>query len=314
MITNKANPKHPALSDGIEKVNRIGPVPNAFITVLFVILALVCVLPAVFVLVLSLSSEASIQSKGYSFFPLEWSLYTYSYLWNNAAKIGRSLVNSLFVTIAGTALGLVLISTLAYTLSRPNFKLRGALTVFIFIPMLFSGGMVANYMVMTALYGIKNTYTVLIAPIAVSSFYIIIMRTFFQTTVPDSVIESAKIDGARQIRIFLRIVLPISLPAIATIGLFLTFGFWNDWFQARMYLDTNHQELYPLQYLLISIENNIDFMTRNMQHMTAAERAKLPGETIRMAIVVLVVVPIACSYPFFQKYFIAGLTIGAVKG
>lgn len=312
MENNAKKKKH--VSDGIEKINRVNPAINALISILFVLLALVCVLPAVFVLIISLSSEASIQAKGYSFFPMEWSLSTYAYLWNNIQLIARALFNSLFVTVVGTILGLVLISTMGYTLSRRNFKLRSFLTFFIFIPMLFSGGMVANYMVMTALYGIKNTYTVLIVPLAVSTFYIIIMRTFFQTTVPDSVIESAKMDGARQIRIFMQIVLPISLPAIATIGLFLTFGYWNDWFQARMFLDTNHQELYPLQYMLISMERNIEFMTRNMQYMTAAERSKLPSETIRMAIVVIVVIPIACAYPFFQKYFISGLTIGAVKG
>lgn len=313
-MASNVSKKKIIISDGIERFNRVKPVTNFFNTILFIILALICVVPAIFVLILSLSSEASIQAIGYSFFPQEWSLATYTYLWKNISLIGRSLFNSVFVTIAGTLIGLVLCSTMGYTLSRPNFKLKKFLTFFIFIPMLFSGGMVANYMVITALYGLRNTYWALILPIACSTFYIIIMRTFFQTTVPDSVIESAKIDGARQIRIFTQIVLPISLPAIATIGLFFTFGYWNDWFQARMYLNTNRQDLYPLQYVLISIERNIEFMTRNMQFMSPDARVNIPGETIRMAIVVIVVLPIACSYPFFQKYFISGLTIGAVKG
>lgn len=314
MIHDNKVGKKQVVSDGIERFNRVKPTTNVFITLLFVILALICILPAIFVAILSISSEASIQSKGYSFFPNEWTFATYSYLWTNINMIGRSLLNSLFITIVGTFLGLILCSTMGYTLSRPNFKLRTFLTIYIFIPMLFSGGMVATYMVYASLYNLKNTYTVLILPIAVSTFYIIIMRTFFQTTVPDSVIESAKMDGARQIRIFLQIVLPISLPAIATIGLFLTFGYWNDWFLAKMYINTNRQDLYPLQFLLISIENNIEFMTRNMQYLTPGERLMVPSETIRMAIVVIVVLPIACSYPFFQKYFISGLTIGAVKG
>ena len=315
MLTRSPNEKTGLQhSEGIARMNRVKPLTNALLSALFILLALITLLPAVFVLILSLSSEASIQAKGYSFFPMEWSISTYAYLWKNKLLIGRSLLNSMFITAVGTALGLVLCSTMGYSLSRPNYKFRRVLTVFIFIPMLFSGGLVASYMVNTAIYGLKNTYTVLIAPLACSSFYIIIMRTFFQTSVPDSIIESAKIDGARQLRVFTQIVLPVSLPSIATIGLFLTFCYWNDWFQARMYLNTNRQDLYPLQFVLISIEQNIEFMTRNMQYMSAEARDSLPGETIRMAIVMIVVLPIACSYPFFQKYFISGLTIGAVKG
>lgn len=301
-------------SEGIRRFNRVRPATNVFITVLFILLALIALIPAVFVLILSLSSEASITANGYSFFPSEWSLFTYEYLWREKAMIGGSLINSLLVTGAGTLLGLFLCSTMGYSMSRPNFRFRRAYTFFIFIPMLFSGGLVASYMINTQIFQLKNTFFALILPIACSSFYIIIMRTFFQTTVPESVIESAKIDGARQFRIFPQIVLPISLPAIATIGLFFTFGYWNDWFLARLYLGTNRTDLYPLQYLLISIENKIDFLTRNAQYISAGDLEKLPGETIRMAIVMIVVLPIACSYPFFQKYFISGLTIGAVKG
>ena len=203
---------------------------------------------------------------------------------------------------------------MGYALSRPNYRLRGFFTWFVFIPMLFSGGLVASYMINAQVLGLKNTYWVLILPICCSSFYIIIMRTFFQTTVPDAIIESAKIDGARQIRIFVQIVLPISLPAIATIGLFYTFAYWNDWMMAKYYLNSNAQNLFPLQYVLISLESNIDFLTRNQQFMGPGEASNIPSETIRMAMVMVGVIPIACSYPFFQKYFISGLTIGAVKG
>lgn len=301
-------------TSGIDKMNRVKPVTNVLNTTLFIVLALMAVIPVIFVLILSLSSEASIQAKGYSFFPTEWSLYTYSYLWINKGLIGRSLINSVGVTVAGTLLGLFLCSTMGYALSRPNFRFKKGYTIFIFIPMLFSGGLVSSYMINTQIFMLRNTFWILILPMACSSFYIIIMRTFFQTTVPDEIIESAKMDGARQFRIFPQIVLPISLPAIATIGLFFTFAYWNDWFLARTYLDTNRQDLYPLQYVLISIERNIEYMTRNAQYMMADTMDKLPGETIRMAIVMIVVFPIACSYPFFQKYFISGLTIGAVKG
>ncbi|MEG1996754.1 MAG: carbohydrate ABC transporter permease, partial [Oscillospiraceae bacterium] len=200
-------------------------------------------------------------------------------------------------------------------LSRRNFKFKKLYTYIVFIPMVFNGGMVANYLVMTKLLDLKNNILALILPIAVASFYVIILRTFFTTTIPDSIIESGKIDGAGQIRIFYTLVLPISLPAIATIGLFLSFSYWNDWFHALMYL--NERDLFPLQYVLIQIEKNIEFMASGSSHLgiSASEiLAKMPAESTKMALVVLAVIPIAASYPFFQKYFVSGLTVGAVKG
>lgn len=296
------------------KYMRVKPMTNVMFSVLFIVLALICVLPAVFVLVISFSSEKSITTIGYSFRPLSWSIESYIWLWKSRAYIGRSFFNSIFVTLVGSGIGLYLCATMGYALSRPNYRFRGFFTVFIFIPMLFSGGLVASYVIISQILRLGNSYWALILPLVGSSWYIVIMRTFFQTTVPDAVIESAKIDGARQIRIFTQIVLPISLPALATIGLFFTFAFWNDWFQAKMYLDTNRKDLYPLQYLLMSIEQNIEFISNNKEFITAGTSTSVPSETIRMAIVMVLVVPIACSYPFFQKYFISGLTIGAVKG
>jgi len=181
-------------------------------------------------------------------------------------------------------------------------------------PMLKPGDVLYNTNETDQILKLKDTYWALILPICCSSFYCIIMRTFFQTTVPDAIIESAKIDGARMIRIFVQIVLPISLPAIATIGLFLTFAYWNDWMMAKYYISGNKHNLFPLQYVLIALEENISFLTRNSQNMTAGTASNVPSETVRMAMVVVSVVPIACSYPFFQKYFVSGLTIGAVKG
>jgi putative aldouronate transport system permease protein len=156
--------------------------------------------------------------------------------------------------------------------------------------------------------------TIRMAMVMVSVLPIACAYPFFQTTVPDAIIESAKIDGARMIRIFVQIVLPISLPAIATIGLFLTFAYWNDWMMAKYYISGNKHDLFPLQYVLISLEENLSFLTRNSQNMTAGTATNIPSETVRMAMVVVSVVPIALSYPFFQKYFVSGLTIGAVKG
>lgn len=300
--------------DAALKYSRVSPTANVIFSLIFILLALLCFLPALLVCIVSFSSEVSVLHKGYSFFPDAWSIDSYAYLARQADYVGRAFLNSIGITVVGTCLGLILCSTMGYALSRPNYRLRGFFTWFVFIPMLFSGGLVASYMINAQVLGLKNTYWVLILPICCSSFYIIIMRTFFQTTVPDAIIESAKIDGARQIRIFVQIVLPISLPAIATIGLFYTFAYWNDWMMAKYYLNSNAQDLYPLQYVLIALESNIDFLTRNQQFMGPGEASNIPSETIRMAMVMVGVIPIACSYPFFQKYFISGLTIGAVKG
>ena len=298
----------------VAKYLQVSKPVNAAIVVLFILLALLCVVPAVFVLIISLTSENAIRLNGYQFIPAEWSLEAYTWLWKSRDYIGRSFLNSIGITLVGTVSGLFMCSTMAYGLSRSNYRLRRFFTVYIFIPMLFSGGLVSSYMINSQIFKLSNTYWALILPAIASSWYIVIMRTFFQTTVPDAVVESAKIDGARQIRIFAQIVLPISLPALATIGLFFAFAFWNDWFLAKMYLDTNRKDLYPLQYLLMSIETNIDFLQSNKEFMTAGTQTMIPSETIRMAIVMVLVVPIACTYPFFQRYFISGLTIGAVKG
>ena len=297
----------------ILKYTRVKPMTNFWISFLFIFLAFICLMPALLVLIVSFSSEASIRMKGYSYVPNELSMAAYTYLAKQTGYIGRAFLNSIGITVVGTLLGLITTSTMGFALSRPNYRLRKFFTWFIFIPMLFSGGLVASYMINAHILGLKDSYWALILPICCSSFYCIIMRTFFQTTVPDAVIESAKIDGARMIRIFVQIVLPISLPAIATIALFLTFAYWNDWYQASLYIESKMHDLFPLQYVLVNIEKNISYLANNDFAMSA-NTTVLPSETMRMAIVVIAVVPIMFSYPFFQKYFISGLTIGAVKG
>ncbi len=309
-------PKERQAPEGVAKFNRVSMPANIIFSVIFILAALCCVIPLIFVIIISFSDQSSINSIGYSFTPLQWSVKAYSALFKNAAAVVNAVGISLLVTVVGTVLGLFLNATMGYVLSRKNFKLRKLYTYIVFIPMVFNGGMVANYMIITRVLHMKDTVWALILPLAVASFYVIILRTFFTTTVPDSLVESGKIDGASQLRIFFQIVLPISLPALATIGLFLSFAYWNDWWQALMYV-TNTQKLWPLQYMLISIERQLEVLANNpaMQGMAAAEVLKqLPEDGVRMALVVLTVVPIACSYPFFQKYFISGLTVGAVKG
>ncbi len=294
--------------------NRISKPTNFLFSIVFFILAAICVIPVIFVMIISLSSNESIQIMGYRFIPTEWSLSSYEYIWVLRDFIGRAFMVSVGVTVVGTVIGVFLNSTMGYALSRRNFRFRRHLTWLIFIPMLFNGGLVATYLVNTRVLFLGNTYWALILPIAVTSFYVIIIRTFFQQTVSDSVVESAQMDGASQFLIFFRIVLPVSLPALATIGLFLSFAYWNDWFSTLMYIQSTHQHMYPLQYVLISIDRSLQFLTRNAQFIMGTEVSRLPAESARMAIVMVAVIPIAMSYPFFQRYFVSGLTIGSVKG
>lgn len=308
--TNKEN-------DDIENTNKftsISKSSNILLNILFGVIAALCIIPFLFVCIISLTSEQSLQMNGYKFWPEEWSLEAYKYIFSSGSNIIRSYGITITITILGTALGLIIMTSYAYALSRKNFAYRKIFTNLIFIPMLFSGGMVSSYLVVTRFLGLKNNILALILPICVSSFHIIILRTFFKTSVPDAVIESAKIDGASEFLLFLKIVLPISLPAIATIALFLTLGFWNDWFNAMLYIDKN--SLIPLQYLLIKLETSIEFLVNNSSVLgttAVQEAAKMPKETVKMAIVVITTLPIIFAYPFFQKYFVSGLTVGAVK-
>ena len=220
----------------------------------------------------------------------------------------------MIVTVLGTILGLLLTTSMGYVLSRPQYRLKRFYTWMVFIPMIFNGGMVANYVVVSNFLKLNDTLGALILPLAVSSFNIIICKTFFRTTIPDSLIESAKLDGATQFTIFSRIVVPISKPVFATIGLFLTFGYWNDWFQSSLYI--SNSKLVSLQALLNNMMKNLEYIANNPGAGLTLQQYKnsMPTESVRMAIAIVIVVPIACAYPFFQKYFISGLTIGAVKG
>lgn len=296
------------------KFNKISKKSNFFISILFFLLAAACIIPFIFVIIISLTSEKSLQLNGYRFWPKEWSFEAYHYILSSGTEILRSYGVTILITISGTILGLIIMSMYGYAISRKTFVFRGFFTKLIFIPMLFSGGIVASYLVMVNFLNLKDSFLALILPLAVSSFNIIILRTFFRTSVPDAIIESAKIDGASEGLLFVKIVLPIAIPGIATIGLFLTLAYWNDWFNAMLYID-NPAKI-PIQYLLIKIEKSLEFLIDNasMLGTTAIEAAaNMPKETVKMAIVVITTLPIMFAYPFFQKYFVNGLTIGAVK-
>lgn len=296
------------------RLNRIKKSSNIIFNIIFFIASAACILPVIFVFMISISAEESISKYGYQFIPKIFSGSAYQFLWNEKAMILQALGISVLVTGLGAAIGVMLTTLMGYVLSRPIFKLKGFYTWVVFIPMIFNGGMFANYVINTNVLHLKDSIWALILPLAVTSFNVIICKTFFRTTIPDSVVESAKIDGASQLNIFARIVLPISKPVVATIGLFLTFTYWNDWFQSSLYI--SNKNLISLQALLNSMLKNIEYIASNPAAGLSLQQYKnsMPTESVRMAIAILIVVPIACVYPFFQKYFISGLTIGAVKG
>ena len=303
--------------DTMSRLNRISPMSNFLFNALFVTLALMCFLPIIFIAIISLTDNNVIRTQGYQLWLTAETISAdaYAYLWTQRQTILHALWVSIYVTAIGTCIGVALTTVMGYVLSRTEHKLNNFLTILIFIPMVFGGGMAASYVVTSQVLHLKDSMWVLILPLAVSSWNVTISRTFFRSTIPDSIIESAKIDGASQMTIFTQIVLPISKPVLATIGLFLAFGYWNDWFQAQLYISTD--ELRSLQSMLNQIQLNVDYLTKNPTAMltsTSDLKKNMPQESVRMAIAFVVAVPIACVYPFFQKYFISGLTVGAVKG
>ncbi|MDE7244245.1 MAG: carbohydrate ABC transporter permease [Oscillospiraceae bacterium] len=306
----------PVSGDTLSRLNRIKPATNFLLNLMFLIVALACFLPIIFILMISITDNNVIRQEGYQIFVTAraFSSDAYKYLWSQRQTILHALWVSVYVTALGTVLGVLLTALMGYVLSRTEHKLNNFLTILVFIPMVFGGGMAASYVINSQVLHLSDTMWVLILPLAVSSFNVTIARTFFRTTIPDGIIESAKIDGASQWTVFFQIILPISKPVLATIGLFLAFGYWNDWFQAKLYISNDN--LYSLQAMLDQMQNNLEYLTKNPSAAMSISDLKksMPQESVRMAIAFVVAVPIACVYPFFQKYFISGLTVGAVKG
>ena len=287
---------------------------NRIVTLLFVILAALVFLPVLLVLIISVSSEQSIQEVGYTFFPKSLSLESWRYVMRSGGYLLRAFLNSVLITAAGTLLGLLLMCPLAYAISRKEYRFRRGLLLFLMIPMLFSGGLVATYMVNTQILHLKNTYLALILPNLCSTWYIMILSNYFRNTVPNELIESAKLDGCGQFQIFWRIVVPISQPVIMTVAAFQIFAYWNSWYPSLLYLDSNHTELYPLQYVLVNMERSIETLTKNAQYVSGMEVYTPPAVSVRMVLVVIVILPIMILFPFFRKFLKNGMTVGAVKG
>ena len=287
---------------------------NRLLHILFLIISFFMILPVIFVVIISFSDQMDINKYGYSFFPPRLTLQAYQFVFSNAHNVMGALLISILITVFGTVLSTFLISSYAYVISRRTFKYRKFFTIIALIPMLIATGLVANYLLMVNFLKLKNNFLALILPLAMNSFFVFILRSFFQAFIPESLIESAKIDGASELKIFFRIIVPIAKPGIATIALFQTLAYWNDWFNAMLYIDDAKK--FPIQYLLIKTENTMLFLKEMASKMGIAVeniQDSIPTDTLRMAVVVIIIIPIALSYPFFQRFFVKGLTVGSIK-
>ena len=287
-----------------------------WINVVLILITLSIILPFVLVFISSLTDENTLIRNGYSFFPEKFSFYAYSYIIRQGEKILRAYGITVFVTIVGTAANIAMSSLLAYPLSVKKLPYRRAITFFVFFTMLFNGGLVPTYLMYVNYLHIKNTIWALIVPgLLLSANNVLMIRSYFNTSIPDALFEAAKIDGAGHMKIFTSITLPLGKPILVTMGLFSALGYWNDWTNGLYYItDTS---LFSLQNLLNRILQDVQFLSSSTLSQAAggaAAQTTMPSVSIRMAISVVGILPIMILYPFFQKYFVKGITIGAVKG
>ena len=307
-MSNKEKPVSNKIKNTDEKMMKVVS------HVLLIVLCVFCVGSFLLVLGSSFQSESEIQKIGYRMIPHEFSLEAYKAVFMSPGMILDSYMVTIITTVVGTIIGLCISASAGYVISRKNYRYRKILSFFIFFTMLFNGGLVPTYILMTQWLHLKNTIWALILPLVVNARYIILMRGFFQG-IPDSIMEAARIDGASELRIFFGIVLPLSKPVLATIALFYALAYWNDWYQSLLYID--NQKLYKLQYLLMQILKKSQFLNSAAGQAvmgTGASTADMPTLNLRMAMCVVAVGPLLIAFPFFQKYFVKGITVGSVKG
>lgn len=292
------------------RLTAVSPLAQTLINIVFIVFCAACVLPFIFVVIISFTADSSLTANGYSFFPTALSLEGYA----NAFKAGRqiwvSLFNSILVTLIGTVTATSMTSLFAYAIYRKDYRYRTFFTWMNFITMVFGGGLVPTIIVCKML-GMDNNYAALIVPALMNPFNVIIMRAFYQSSVPYELLEAAYIDGCGEWRSFFKIILPISKPGVATVALLNMLMYWNDWQLAQIYIRDDN--LIPLQRLLMRMQENASLILQN-SGMPSAMTNAIPTENLRMALCVILVIPIACAYPFFQRYIVKGLTVGAVKG
>lgn len=287
---------------------------HVFATIAMILVTLIAFLPFLLILMASLTEENTLIQYGYTFFPRKFSFSSYSYLFTHADTIAHAYVVSIAVTCIGTALSLLLTTMMAYPMSRKDFKYRNVLAFVVFFTMLFSGGVVPTYIMWSKVLHITNTYLALIFPTyLLSAFNVLLVRNYFTNNVPPALIESAQLDGARELTIFTRIMLPLSTPVLVTIGLFTALAYWNDWINALYYV--TNPKFYGIQNLLIYLMNNIQYiMSGEGAKLLGGNAVQIPTTGIRMAMAVVGILPIVIIFPFTQKYLTEGIVIGAVKG
>lgn len=278
----------------------------------FILFSAFCVLPFLYVISISFSSERDVALEGFKLIPKNVTLFAYKYLFASPTSLLQAYGVTILVTVAGTALSLLLTAKLAYALSRKDFRFKNLLSFLVFFTLLFNGGLVPWYIMITKYLQLNDTLLALILPYVILPWHVLLMKGFL-TDIPPELIESAKIDGAGEWNVFYTIILPISKPALATVGLFIAFVYWNDWWLGMLFIDKG--SLTPLQYLLYRIMNNITYLTSAVRAGNVSiDTSQFPNESARMAMAILACGPMLLAFPFFQKYFIKGLTVGAVKG
>ncbi|WP_309120200.1 carbohydrate ABC transporter permease [Paenibacillus sp.] len=282
----------------------------AFITV--GIVAGAAIVPFIMLLVGSFQSESSILRYGYSLIPRTFDLGAYTFIFNQPGKIVRSYGITIFITVVGTVLSLFFSSMAAYVLARKDVKYRNPMAFYLFFTTLFSAGLVPYFMLIANYLMLRNTITILLLSGMFNVLYILILRTYIANSIPDSISESAKIDGADDFSIFIKIILPLLSPALASIGLFVALGYWNDWYTATLFI--TEEKLFPLQYTLYKILSSTTFAKQLLEGNGAVSTIELPQHTVKLALTVVATGPIVLVYPFVQRYFVAGLTLGSVKG
>ena len=285
---------------------------NRVATIILTFLVIITLLPIILLVIASFTNEQALIRNGYSYFPEAFSLDAYYYMIKQGTMITRAYGVSFLVTIGGTALSVLITTTLAYPMSRKSFKYRNILAFFVFFTMLFNGGIVPSYIMWSRFLHIKNTIWALIIPnYLVTAFNVILVKNFYQNNVPDALVEAAQIDGASELRIFYKIMFPLARPVVATISLFTGLCYWNDWTNGLYYVD--NEKLYSIQLLLMKIMNNIQALKANSS-LLGTGAVELPGTSVRMAMAFVGILPILLVYPFIQKYLVEGVVIGAVKG
>lgn len=286
---------------------------NVIIHSIFIVLCAVILYSFLIILTSSFQTQDDIMQNGYSIFPKEFSFAAYTMIINNPKMLLDAYGVTIITTIIGSILGVAIVASFAYSISRKKYKYAKLLSFYIFFTMMFNGGLVPSYILIANWLHLKDNILVLILPSVVSTWFIILLKGYFRS-IPEALIESAKMDGASEFSIFIKIVLPISTPSLATIGLFYVLGYWNDWWLSMMYIESDN--LVKLQYLLVKILKNIEFLNSAEALQLGAYRMGVEAPTLsaRMAMCVLATGPVLIVFPFFQKYFVKGLTVGAVKG